>query len=199
MKLAVRSLMVVVALAVLGSNAWAKRAKTSQDQSNNSTPALVAPSSGGLSSTPWGKDFGLGLQLGDHSGITGKLRLESNTALVFGVGAGWTWAMGSGLELSVGYLVHPSLLASYKSLRLSWYIGGVVDVMLLSGFNKNYIGVISVYGSSPIGLGAHVPVGLDFQLRALPISIYFEATPGVDLFPAVGPRLGLALGGRFFF
>lgn len=180
------------------SSAFAKRAKNSKQQEEPSlTP--VKSSGGGLTSTPWGKDFGLGLQLGDHSSITGKLRLQRNTALTFGVGAGWTWGLGSGLEFSVGYVMHPSLLGVYKPLKLSWYIGGSLDVMILTNTYTNNLGVVQIYGYSPLGLGAHMPIGLDFQLRVLPMSIYAEITPGLDLFPRVGPRLGFALGARFFF
>jgi len=112
-----------------------------------------------------------------------------------GVGGGWSWGLGSGLELSVGYVVHPSLLASYEALNLNWYVGGAIDVMVLTHqyYNRGIVIPVYTYSGSPIGLGAHVPIGLDFQLRALPLSLYAELTPGLDLFPVVGPRVGLAL------
>ena len=196
------SLTLLFALVMLSfdSSALAKRAKKSSQQDETSPSPSQSYNGGSLSSTPWGKTFGLGLQLGDHSSITGKLRLERNTALVFGVGAGWSWGLGSGLELSVGYVMHPSLLGTYKPLRLSWYIGGALDLMILTNYNRSTLGVIPVYyGYTPFGLGAHMPIGLDFQLRVLPMSVYAEITPGLDLFPRVGPRLGFALGARFFF
>jgi hypothetical protein len=156
--------------------------------------------SSSLSSTPWGNTFGLGLQLGAPTALTAKLKLEHNSAVTFTLGGGWSWGIGSGLEFSVGYVVHPSVLGSYEALTLSWYVGGAVDVMLRSGQHYNYYwAVIPIYTNSPIGLGAHMPLGLDFQMRPVPLSVYLELTPGIDLFPVVGPRVGLALGARFFF
>jgi hypothetical protein len=183
----------------------AKRSQAAADDeassSEDSAPRVSRSGGGGPSSTPWGKTFGVGLQLGAPSAITGKLKLESNTAVIFGVGGGWSWGLGSGLELSVGYVVHPSLLASYEALNLNWYAGGAIDVMVLTHqyYNRGIVIPVYTYSGSPIGLGAHVPLGLDFQLRALPLSLYAELTPGLDLFPVVGPRVGLALGARFFF
>ncbi|MFH1811186.1 MAG: hypothetical protein ABIJ09_20780 [Pseudomonadota bacterium] len=197
-----------VALSMLSADlALAKRAPKAEDEeletSEESAPKAKSRKSGGaaLSSTPWGKTFGVGLQLGAPSAITAKLKLENNTAVIFGVGGGWSWGLGSGLEVSVGYVVHPSLLGSYEALNLSWYVGGALDVVVLTHqyYNRGIVIPVYTYSGSPLGLGGHVPIGLDFQFRALPLSLYLEATPGLDLFPVVGPRLGLALGARFFF
>ncbi len=95
--------------------------------------------------------------------------------------------------------MHPSLLGTYKPLRLSWYIGGNLDIMILNNMYTNNFGVVQLYSYSPLGIGAHIPLGLDFQLRVLPLSLYAEITPGLDLFPRVGPRFGFAGGVRFFF
>jgi hypothetical protein len=140
------------------------------------------------------------LQLGAPTAITGKLRLEPNSALIFSVGGGWSWGLGGGLEASFGYVQHISSLASYEALDLNWYVGGALDVLVRGEPHGilYYPYAFNVH-SSPVGLGAHIPLGLDFQLRALPLSIYLEITPGIDVFPYLGLRLGGALGARFFF
>ncbi len=199
----------VAALLCAPAPAMAKRGAVQADDEDTTDSTAPKPkkkrrsssSSGGLSSTPWGKSFGIGLQLGAPSAITGKLKLEHNTAVIFGLGGGWSWGLGSGLELSLGYVVHPSLIGSYDAVNLSWYVGGAIDVSVLSHYNSSNVAVLRIYpyNTAPIGLAGHIPLGLDFQFRALPLSLYVELTPGIDLFPVVGPRLGLALGARFFF
>ena len=191
------SLCLALILAAVPANA--KQGKQESDPPA-ATPVQNSYTGTGVTSTPWGKTFGLGLQLGAPTAITGKLKLEPNSALVFTVGGAWSWGYGYGLELSVGYVIHPSALASYEALNLSWYVGGALDV-LLRGDPHYHSQFAWQYGyfSSPIGIGVHVPVGLDFQLRALPLSIYLELTPGIDVFPYIGLRLGGALGARFFF
>lgn len=201
MKRSMLALATCLALAIAAAPVNAKQAKSeNDDESTRPVQSSGSYSGGGTTSTPWGKTFGLGLQVGAPTAITGKLKLEPNSALVFTVGGAWSWGYGYGLELSVGYVIHPSMLASYEALNLNWYVGGALDV-LLRGDPHYHSQFAWQYGywSSPIGIGAHVPIGLDFQLRAVPLSIYLELTPGIDVFPYLGIRLGGALGARFFF
>lgn len=187
----------------LAAPSAAKRAPREEDEPERSSSSSSASSynlGGGTSSTPWGKTFGVGLQLGAPTALTGKLRLEYNSALIFSLGGGWSWWRNFGFELSVGYVIHPSTLASYEPLDLNWYVGGALDVAF---YGSRYVrpgSPVFYYGYySPVGIGGHIPVGLDFQLRAIPLSIYLELTPGIEIFPFIGPRLGGALGARFFF
>ncbi|MBN2357941.1 MAG: hypothetical protein JXR83_00710 [Deltaproteobacteria bacterium] len=201
MKRTLITLSTCLALVIAAAPAGAKQGAQDEEQPPPQKHKTSSYSGGSTSATPWGHPFGLGLQLGAPTALTGKLLLQPNSALVFSLGGGMSWVWGYGLELSVGYVVHPSSLASYEALDLNWYVGGALDVMLRGDRTYNrYFGYnYGYFGSSPLGLGAHVPVGLDFQLRAVPLSIYLELTPGIDIFPYLGLHLGGALGARFFF
>src|SRR4029078_13095875 len=64
------------------------------------------------------KTFGLGLELGEPSGITGKYFLESDRALDFGLGDVYDYYDYRGLYLYLDYLWHPFSLVSTEEFEL---------------------------------------------------------------------------------
>ncbi len=70
------------------------------------------------------KTFGLGLELGEPTGITGKLFLKSDQALDFGLGDIYHhYYGGDGLHLYADYLWHPTVLTSAEAFELPFYVG----------------------------------------------------------------------------
>src|SRR3569623_1691068 len=70
------------------------------------------------------KTFGLGLELGEPTGLNGKLFLQPDQAIDFGVGDIYHhYYGGDGLHLYFDYLWHPVSLDSNESFELPIYVG----------------------------------------------------------------------------
>ena len=122
--------------------------------------------------------FGLGLALGDPSGITGKLWLDRIQALNFSLGS----PMGAaGVGFYADYLRH--LYVFKQEPRLPIYVGGG----LLFGGNSDevFTGVRAVFGIT--------------YLFHEPFDVFFEIDPHFLVLPELGMGIGLALGARIYF
>src|SRR4051812_39029280 len=65
------------------------------------------------------KTFGLGLELGEPSGINGKYFLSGSNAIDFGLGYIYRhYYAGDGLNLYADYLWHPVVLTSAEAFEL---------------------------------------------------------------------------------
>ena len=47
--------------------------------------------------------------------------------------------------------------------------------------------------------GVHVPTGLDFLFKKIPIDLFVEVGPIMDLVPSTALDLSLGIGGRYWF
>lgn len=159
--------------------------------------ALFAASDAAASMSPQGKTFGLGLQLGAPTAVTGKLMVTGDQAIVVGVGAGIGWDVSLGVHAD--YLWHPSVLVDVAPATFSWYIGGGGWVSFhqpnAKGFRYDYYYVDGV----PFAVGLRLPIGIDMAMNALPFEVYLEGVPTLAVFPRVGFGLGVAIGARFWF
>jgi hypothetical protein len=140
-----------------------------------------------------GHAFGLGLQLGAPSGITGKYYLGGRrNAIDFVVGGFLDTRAGfnNSLYLQGTYLWHPSTLVHDPAFDLDWYVG-------VGGF----VWDLGVWTGAA---GAHVPLGLAFDLNDPSVSqlqFYGEIALNVNVLPnGLGwYGIGLAIGGRYYF
>jgi hypothetical protein len=113
------------------------------------------------------KSFGLGLMLGEPSGLSGKYFLTKDTALDFGVGYLYHYRDRDGLHLHADFLWHPAVLTKNESFWLPIYFG--VGARFFDHHD---------YGSA---LGLRVPGGIAFDFQRVPIDIFFEIWFAVDL------------------
>jgi hypothetical protein len=121
------------------------------------------------------KTFGLGLELGEPSGLNGKYFLSPSGALDFGVGYIYQYYYyGDGLHIYADYLWHPTSLASAQAFELPFYIGGGLR---LWDFNYCYLGNCG-YSSSAIGI--RVPIGIAFDFNRVPLDFFIQLVPVVD-------------------
>lgn len=145
------------------------------------------------------KKFGLGVELGDPSGLTGKYFLASSHALDFGIGA-WGYygfrdrADYGGLNIYMDYLWHPISLVSTDAFELPLYIG--VGGRLLSFDYPGPNGRDSV-------LGLRVPVGIAFDMNNIPFDFFATLTYTLDIYDryynGVYSDLGMSIGARYWF
>jgi hypothetical protein len=159
--------------------------------------ALAAAPAARAAMSPQGKTFGLGLQLGAPTAVTGKLMVTGDQGIVVGVGAGLGWDVS--LSVHADYLWHPSVLVDVAPATFSWYVGGGAWVSFHRaherGFRYDYYYVDGV----PFAVGARIPIGVDMAMNALPFEVYLEGAPTIAVFPRIGFGLGVALGARFWF
>jgi hypothetical protein len=158
--------------------------------------------SSGFSAAPQGRTFGIGLQLGTPTGLTGKYMVAPDQGLAFGVGAAFYSALGSGqsLDFHVDYLFHPHLLVGAEAIKLTWYVGpGLFLALVEPGTVPYFPGPFWYPGYRSAWLGLRVPIGLDLAFKNLPIEIFLEGVPMLLAFPVVGFGMGASLGLRFYF
>ncbi len=122
------------------------------------------------------KKFGLGLELGEPTGLNGKLYLSDSGALDFGVGYIYdSYYFGDGFHIYADYLFHPAVVASTDAFELPFYIGPG-----LRYWDFNYCDVNRVctfYGSA---VGLRMPLGLDFDFNNVPLDIFVQIVPVLD-------------------
>ncbi len=120
------------------------------------------------------KVFGLGLELGEPTGLNGKYFLTKSGALDFGIG--WIYRhyyYGDGLNIYGDYLFHPVSLASNPTFELPFYIG-----LGLRYWDFEYCDNNDCYGGSSIGL--RIPLGLSIDFNNSPVDIFFQLVPTID-------------------
>ena len=138
------------------------------------------------------RPFGLGIQLGSPSGITGKYYLGGRqNALSFAVGSQYDGGFYSGLWVTGAYDFHIAELTSGSGVTIPWRVG--VGGFLATG---SY-GWGRYYGN--VYLGARVPVGLDFDLETAPVQFYVEVAANLVLYPGIYGGLEAGIGARYYF
>lgn len=127
------------------------------------------------------KDFGLGVILGEPTGISAKKWLDDKSALDGAVA--WSFATPSSFHLHADYLYHDFNIFDVKKGKLPLYFG--------IGFR------IRIGDEDRIGI--RIPVGICYLFEKSPLDIFFELGPVLDLTPATKLRLTSSVGIRYFF
>lgn len=127
------------------------------------------------------KGFGLGIIVGDPTGINGKMWLAQSAA-VDGAAA-WDLGKNGGVQIHGDLLFHKYGLIPVESGKLPLYFG----VGGLLGFHKKNI------------LGIRGPVGLDYMFASTPVDIFLELVPVFLLVPKTDFGFNGAIGFRYFF
>jgi hypothetical protein len=143
-------------------------------QSTNAIPARTSPEHGG---------FGIGVILGAPTGLSMKYWLSNVTAV--DLGAAWSFQNPGSFQLNSDFLFHKFDLFPIKNGELPLYFGagGSLD--------------IPTQGDTRFGL--RLPVGIAYEFRDMPIEVFAEVAPIVDLTPATQLRWNGGVGVRFYF
>ena len=102
------------------------------------------------------KTFGMGLELGAPTGLTGKYFFAADHAIDFGIGDVYNYFDRSGLHIYADYLAHPVSLVSAEPFELPLYIG--VGGRFWSFDNRVGNGTTN----SATAFGVRVPIGVAF-------------------------------------
>lgn len=135
-----------------------------------------------LSITSWANEKGIGISIGNPTGLNGKYWLDSSRA----VDAGMAWSMGKGQAFSIhsDYLLHKEGAFYFNDIHpLDFYygVGGRMEF------------------SDEIELGVRVPFGLAHRFEAESADVFAEIAPIVDLVGRTGLEMHLLFGGRYYF
>ena len=140
-------------------------------QSTASSDRAAAPDHG----------FGLGVLLGEPTGIGLKYWLGSRTAIDGGIA--WSFSGDDSLHIHLDYLLQNFNLFKLKKGQLALYYG-------IGGRFKD---------EEERRIGVRVPVGIDYISEDVPMDIFFELAPVLDLVPGTELELMGCLGIRYFF
>ena len=127
------------------------------------------------------KDFGLGIILGEPTGVSAKLWTSGENAFDFA--AAWSFQGDGNLLLQADYVWHIFRLIPVESGRLPFYVG---------------VGAEVVFDDDPI-LGVRVPLGLDYLFANAPVDIFVELVPILRLAPSTDFDFAGGIGARYWF
>jgi hypothetical protein len=161
--------------------------------------AVAAPAHADNADSVHGADkgnFGVGIILGEPTGITGKLYLKDDVAVQGAVGSAF---IGGGLQLHADYVFHPYILQSRPSYVLPFYVGpGVRLIDYTSGRNDS-----SGASTSAFALGARGVAGLLFDFQNVPLDAFIEVAGVLEYEFRSGAgfalRLNAGAGVRYYF
>lgn len=150
----------------------------------------------------YGRNLGLGFELGNPTGFVGKYWVGRTNAWDFGLGVNGYYgdfctyndtrgACDGRVTMNADYLWQSNLVKS--TAQLDWHIGVGGRLDLWKHDARNYF-----------ALGPRMPVGLDLMFNNPNfLEVFFEVAPLLYLGPNVGPIIWFAIdaniGVRFFF
>ena len=127
------------------------------------------------------KNFGLGIILGEPTGVSGKLWTSSENAFDFA--AAWSFSGDGNLLLQADYVWHIFRLIPVESGRLPFYVG---------------VGAEVIFDDDPV-IGVRVPLGLDYMFSNAPVDIFVEFVPILTLAPSTDFDFAGGIGARYWF
>ncbi len=134
--------------------------------------------------------IGIGLILGEPTGISAKLYLKDDQAVQAAAGFAF---VGGGLHVHLDYVFHPFILQSKESFVLPFYFGpGVRVIDYRDGRDTSFIAV-----------GLRAVAGLLFDFKNVPLDAFVEVAGVLEYGFADGEGAGLAInaaaGVRYYF
>jgi hypothetical protein len=135
--------------------------------------------------------LGVGIILGEPTGICAKLYLKDDQAVQAAVGSAF---INVGLQAHVDYVFHPWILQDKDSFVLPVYIGPGLRVIDYSG---------SGTVKSHLALGLRGVIGLLFDFKNVPLDAFVEVAGAPEYDFGSGKGFGIALnvgaGVRYYF
>jgi hypothetical protein len=140
------------------------------------------------------RNFGLGVIIGEPTGISAKLWTSDYTALDFGLG--WSsggdrmgrydgrYDGGSRVHFHMDYLWH-SFEAIHSTERFPLYYGIGGRINSGAGYNSS--------------LAIRGVLGIAWLPRETPIDVFLEVAPSLQLTPSTGFGIDAGFGARYFF
>ena len=140
--------------------------------------------------------FGLGLEIGEPTGLNGTYFVAPERAIDFGIGAIYrTYRGGDGFHIYADYLWHPTTLVHAQAFQMPFYIG-------VGGRLWNFCDGCG-NGARADGIGVRVPFGISFDFNDVPLDVYIQLVFVADVFvhyrDSFGPGIDGNIGIRYWF
>jgi hypothetical protein len=130
--------------------------------------------------------FGIGFILGDPSGFTAKFFVSGNDAIDTGIGP-------SGRD---GFYLYADYHRHFRNLfpvpELSVYVGAGAGLHEHDEESKHH-------EEGELSLEARLPLGIDYVFRQVPIEVFLELAPALEIIPDIDFHLRGGLGARYYF
>ncbi len=136
------------------------------------------------------RGFGLGIIIGEPTGISAKTWLGHSSALDFAVA--WSFKGRNSLTLHADYLNHNFRLIKVDKGQLPFYYG--IGGRIKFRDNDNLPGE-----NGDTRLGVRIPVGLAYMFENVNLDLFVEIVPFLELVPETNFDLNAAIGVRYFF
>ncbi|MFA7228324.1 MAG: hypothetical protein WC061_04750 [Melioribacteraceae bacterium] len=148
-----------------------------------SLTALVILTLSSFSGYSQDKGFGLGIILGEPTGVSGKYWLDESWAIDAGLAYSFAHPNKT-FSFHADYLFHDETLIR-SSLRLPVYYGIGARLHAGNGGGNTF--------------GARGVIGIVWIPENTPFDLFIELAPVFNLFPETSLHLDLAVGGRYYF
>ena len=134
--------------------------------------------------------FGIGIIVGEPTGICGKLYIKDDQAIQAAVGGA---LIGGGIQVHADYVFHPIILQTRDSFVLATFIGpGVRFIQYSNGRDASFV-----------ALGLRATGGLLFDFKNVPLDAFLEVAGVFEFAFEDGEGAGIALnagaGVRYYF
>ena len=137
-----------------------------------------------ISINSYGQDngFGIGVMIGEPTGLSAKYWLNDVNALDFGLAYSFV-RRNSAVSLHADYLYHAFDIIK-SNYRIPIYYGFGARLRLVSGDDN--------------ALGARGVIGVAWLSDRAPFDVFLEVVPVFNLFPSTSLNLDAAIGTRFY-
>lgn len=151
--------------------------------------AIAAFSGVAQAAAPARHDFGIGVILGEPTGLSVKKWLNDRNAI--DGAAAWSLTGNKSFQIHGDYLFHAYHVFNVRGIqgRLPVYygLGGRVK------FNDQR------NGTQETRVGIRFPIGINYLRNNAPFDLFLELVPVLDVAPSTSVRLSLSIGGRYYF
>jgi len=123
--------------------------------------------------------IGVGVMIGEPTGLSAKLWTSDATAAQFGV----AWSFNNYLHVHGDMLMHVFNVVDVSKGELPFYVGLGARILF----------------ADDLTLGVRVPLGAAYQFEGAPFDLFLEIVPIMNLTPATDFDINGAIGFRYFF
>ena len=126
-------------------------------------------------------NFGLGIILGEPTGLS--LKVWQSDYVAYDAALAWSFGEKGNVHIHIDYLLH-----NYKIIRTD------------NSYTPIYYGIGGrIQTKDEAALGVRIPVGINFRSRRIPIDIFLEIVPTLNIIPKTEFDLEGGIGARYYF
>ena len=132
------------------------------------------------------KGFGIGIIVGEPTGLSFKGWLSSTSAV--DAGLAWSFVNQGSLHVHADYLHHIYNVIDISSGKMPLYVGVGGRIKIKN--NKS---------NTDDRIGVRIPFGIDYMFAGAPVDVFLEIVPVLDLTPKTDVSINGGIGFRYFF